>query len=95
MRLGVVVGQVVCTVKQPNVEHDKLLLVRGIGPDGELTGDMEVATDNLGAGFGEWVLVVSGSSARRTQQSLESPIDLSVIGIVDEMVMGDKLVYHK
>lgn len=95
MRLGVVVGQVVCTVKQPNVEHDKLLLVRGVSPDGKIDGPMEVATDNLGAGIGEWVLVVSGSSARRTQQRLDSPIDMSIIGIVDEAVMGDQIFYHK
>lgn len=95
MRLGVVVGQVVCTVKQPKMEHDQLLLVRGIGPDGTMDGQMEVASDNLGAGLGEWVLVVTGSSARRTQQSLESPVDMSVIGIVDEAVMGNKVFYHK
>lgn len=95
MRLGVVMGQVVCTIKQPKMEHDQLLLVQGVGPDGNLEGPMEVAADNLGAGLGEWVLVVTGSSARRTQQSLESPVDMSVVGIVDEAVMGGKVFYHK
>lgn len=34
----------------------------------------------------KWVLLVSGSSARQAHRSELSPVDLCVIGIVDEVV---------
>ncbi|HEC5101579.1 TPA: ethanolamine utilization microcompartment protein EutN, partial [Escherichia coli] len=51
--------------------------------------------DNIGAGTGEWVLLVSGSSARQAHKSETSPVDLCVIGIVDEVVSGGQVIFHK
>ncbi|GGP22522.1 EutN/CcmL family microcompartment protein [Silvimonas iriomotensis] len=94
MKLGIVVGQVVATVKHGNLRLDRLLLVDLVGLDGVARGDMQVAADCLGAGTGEWVLLVSGSSARGLQDE-SAPVDLSVAGIVDEVVIGGKVAYHK
>jgi ethanolamine utilization protein EutN len=94
MKLAVVIGQVVSTVKCGGFEQDRLLLVDFIDAGGKPWGKPEVAADGIGAGNGEWVLVVSGSSARKTHDS-EVPIDLSVIGIVDEVVVKDKVIFHK
>lgn len=58
MKLAVVIGQIVCTVRHPGLEHDKLLLVETINRQGEPSGECSVATDSIGAGNGEWVLVV-------------------------------------
>ncbi len=46
-------------------------------------------------GTGEWVLLVSGSSARQAHKSETSPVDLCVIGIVDEVVSGGQVIFHK
>ena len=43
---------------------------------------------------GEWVLVVQGSSARKTLGD-DVPVDMSVVGIVDEVVVANRVVYHK
>ncbi len=94
MELAIVLGQVVATVKQPGFEQDRLLLVDFIDPQGNPRGQPCVASDNIGAGNGEWVLVVQGSSARKTVSN-DAPIDMSVIGIVDEVVYGDKVTFHK
>lgn len=94
MELAVVIGQVVSTVKCPELGHDRLLLLDFVGADGKPRGDVHVALDAIGAGTGEWVLVVQGSSARKTHGS-EMPIDMSVIGIVDEVVVKDEVLYHK
>ncbi|EKR1448103.1 hypothetical protein KHF59_002526 [Salmonella enterica subsp. houtenae serovar 48:z4,z32:-] len=40
-------------------------------------------------------MLVSGSSARQAHRSELSPVDLCVIGIVDEVVAGGKVVFHK
>ncbi len=52
-----------------------------------------VAIDSIGAGCGEWVLLVSGSSARRTHTA--PPVDLCVIGIVDEAAADGQVLFHK
>lgn len=94
MKLAVVIGQVVSTVKCGGFEQDRLLLVDFVGADGKPEGKPEVAADGIGAGNGEWVLVVSGSSARKTHDT-EVPIDLSIIGIVDEVVVKGEVIFHK
>lgn len=95
MKLAIVIGQIVCTVRDAGLESDRLLLVEMIDREGRPGGEMSVATDNIGAGDGEWVLVVSGSSARRAQNKETSPVDLSIIGIVDEAVMESRVIFHK
>lgn len=99
MKLAVVVGQVVSTVKLAGFEQERLLFVDIIDKNGLPDGERLVATDSVGAGDGEWVLVVSGSAARKTVRSSnegnEAPIDASIIGIVDEAVVNGKVFYHK
>ncbi|MDK7347606.1 ethanolamine utilization microcompartment protein EutN, partial [Bifidobacterium dentium] len=95
MKLAVVTGQIVCTVRHHGLAHDKLLMVEMIDPQGNPDGQCAVAIDNIGAGTGEWVLLVSGSSARQAHKSETSPVDLCVIGIVDEVVSGGQVIFHK
>lgn len=94
MELAIVIGQVVSTIKSTGFEQERLLLVDIVGADGKASGSPHVAADNIGAGNGEWVLIVQGSSARKTISN-DVPIDMSVIGIVDEVVIQNKIVYHK
>ncbi len=75
---------------------DKLLLVQMLSGDGKLESQVQVAVDNLGAGAGEWVLVVSGSSARKSMAAnSDAPVDLCVVGIVDEVSSVEGLNYSK
>lgn len=94
MQLAIVVGQVVSTVRCEGLGKDRLLLVEYVGATGQPSGVRHVAADGIGAGNGEWVLVVSGSSARRTGEG-DLPIDLGVIGIVDQVVIEDLVAYRK
>lgn len=94
MQLAVVVGQVVSTVRCDGLGKDRLLLVDFIDANGLPSGVRHVAADSVGAGNGEWVLVVTGSSARKASGG-ELPIDLSVIGIVDQVVTHDQVTYRK
>ncbi len=48
------------------------------------TGRAIVALDTLGAGEGQLVLIVQGSSARMAEGCNKVPTDAVVIGIVDE-----------
>ena len=96
MELAVVIGQVVSTVKSAGMNKERLLLVDFVDAEGKSHGRPQVAADRIGAGDGEWVLVVRGSSARRVSENGDAlPIDLSVMGIVDEVVLQGRLAYRK
>ena len=48
-----------------------------------------VAIDTVDAGFGETVLIVSGSSARMAVGLKDCPVDAAIIGIVDNIEVND------
>ncbi len=72
MKLAVVTGYVVCTVRHEGLAHDKLLMVEMLNARGEPDGQCAVAIDSIGAGCGEWVLLVSG--ARRGRRTHTAPL---------------------
>ena len=75
MRLGKVVGTVVATQKDPKLVGWKLLVVRELNVDGTPTNTFVVAIDTVGAGIGETVLTVVGSSARLANRAEGVPVD--------------------
>ena len=83
MFLGRIVGTVVATCKDDRLEGCKLLVVQPVDPEGKDTGVPVVAVDTVSAGYTETVLVVTGSSARMTTRTKESPVDAAIVGIVD------------
>jgi ethanolamine utilization protein EutN len=96
MRLAKVIGQVVATVRSDRLGMDKLALVKFIDQAGEEEPSVAVAVDRLGAGEGEWVLVVAGSSARMSvDPEGQVPVDLSVVGIVDEVTSNKSPLFQK
>ena len=82
MYLGKVIGTVVSTIKTPSLTGSKFLIVEKINQD--LTAKKEIAVDTVGAGDGETVIVVGGSSARMSNgKKTDLPVDAAIIGIVD------------
>ena len=69
MIVAKVVGTVVATRKDERLVSSKLLIVRPTDPHGKAEGNYLVAVDTVDAGFGETVLIVSGSSARMAARS--------------------------
>ena len=85
MILADVIGTVVSTRKDPAIEGLKLLAVQPLGPGLVATGSVLVAIDSVGAGVGERVIIVSGSSARYTAATTGKPADATIMGIVDRV----------
>ena len=83
MILAKVVGTVVATRKDPRLVSSKLLIARPMDPKGKPEGSYVVAIDTVDAGFGETVLIVSGSSARMASGMKDTPVDACVVGIID------------
>jgi microcompartment protein CcmK/EutM len=99
MFLARVTGSVVATQKTASMTGRKLLTVEPLRVDPEkrdrlvTTGRTFVVVDTVGAGQGEMVLIVQGSSARLTPETEKLPIDAAIIGIVDSVNVQNETVF--
>lgn len=91
MIIGKVVGNVWATRKEESLNGLKLLIVKPIDHHSGEQRNTLVAVDNVGAGKGDIVLVVGGSSARRALSNQDAPIDATIVGIVDEVEVDKSL----
>ena len=91
-----VLGTVVCTQKCSKLEGFKLQLVQAVDYK-EFKGEGKplVPVDSVGAGQGEIVLVVSGSSARQTEATQNTPVDAVIMAIVDTIDLDGKVIFRK
>ncbi len=91
-----VIGTVVCTAKEEKLNNLKMLVVQPVNVlNMKNDGKCAVAIDAVGAGQGEIVLVVGGSSARQTEVTTNKPVDATINAIVDYIEIEGKLVYDK
>src|SRR5438445_3665969 len=99
MFLAKVTGSVVATQKVASMTGRKLLTVEPVrvDPTGRdhlvSTGRTFVVVDTVGAGQGEMVLIVQGSSARLTPETDKLPVDATIIGIVDTVNVEGRTVF--
>lgn len=96
MIIGRVIGTVVATKKEEKLIGSKLQLVQPINAyDPQKTeGSPLVAVDAVGAGRGELVVVVAGSSARLSSRTAGQPVDSAIIGIIDSIEVRGENIYH-
>ena len=100
MFLGKVTGTIVSTHKVESMVGQKLFIVEPLRVDEKKkdslkpTGRSFVVVDTVGAGEGEVVLCVQGSSARYTPQTKTLPIDAAIVGIIDSVQLGDKPIFN-
>ncbi len=86
MLLGRVKGTAVCTVKYPGTEGLKLLIVQPLDRHLQPIGALQVAADVVQAGPGDLcVMVRSREAALAMPQVKFVPVDLALVGIVDEL----------
>jgi ethanolamine utilization protein EutN len=89
MFIGKVVGNVVCTMKEDRLAGIKLLLIQMQTPDGKNKGGLQVALDGIGVcGIGDLVYLTKGKEAALPFQNKTVPTDLSVVGIIDTINLG-------
>ena len=99
MFLAKVTGSVVATQKVASMTGHKLLTVEPLRVDPASrdklvgTGRTFVGVDTVGAGQGEMVLIVQGSSARLTPETEKLPVDATIIGIVDTVNVENKTIF--
>lgn len=88
MLFGRVKGTAICTLKYPGTEGLKLLVVQPLNKKLEPVGPLQVAADVVQAGPGDLCVMVRSREAALALPDVKFvPIDLALIGIVDELVV--------
>lgn len=86
MLFGRVRGTAVCTIKYPDLTGMKLMMVEPLDKHLKPAGPMQVAVDVVQAGPGDLcVMVRSREAALAMDIHTFVPVDLALIGIVDEL----------
>jgi ethanolamine utilization protein EutN len=86
MLFGRVLGTAVCTIKYIGLEGVKLMLVQPLNRHLQPQGGLQVAADVVEAGPGDLcVMVRSREAAQAMHDEKFVPIDLALVGIVDEL----------
>jgi ethanolamine utilization protein EutN len=80
MQICKVIGHIWSTKKEASLEGIKFMVVQ---EKDAANRSPFVAADLVGAGEGEEVLVVSGSTARYAVKNNNAPIDAAIVGIID------------
>ena len=88
MQLARVLGDIVVSHKDKNLDSLKLMVLQPIGADGQAVGRTLVAVDSVGAGVGETVFFVRGKEASFPFYPTEPPVDAGIVGIVDHWDLG-------
>jgi len=88
MLLGRVHGTAVCTIKYPDLEGVKLLVVQPLDRHLQPIGLLQVAADVVQAGPGDLCVMVRSREAALAMRDVKFvPIDLALVGIIDELVV--------
>lgn len=83
MLIGKIIGHVVSTKKDERLVGQKLLIVQPQSTTNtHIFPGSIVAVDSVGAGIGEMVICLTGSSAK-TAMSENCPVDAAIVGIID------------
>lgn len=80
-----VIGTVVSSQKDENLNGKKLLLCKEVDHRGIPLKTYHIAVDAVQAGEGSFVLLSFGSSARMTDSTRNAPIDAVIIAIIDDV----------
>jgi ethanolamine utilization protein EutN len=83
MQVAKVIGDVVISRKDENLQSITLLVLQPLDASGAASGRTLVAGDSVGAGVGEIVFFVRGKEASFPFAPTQVPADAGVVGIVD------------
>ena len=95
MKIALVIGSTISTIKDNAINGRKLLIVRDADTAGNEKGEPYVAVDTVSAGTGDLVLITDGSSARYTNQTTNAPVDAVIVGVIDSLEMSGTVTYRK
>lgn len=88
MDIGIIIGTVVATRKDPSLQGTRLLVVQPLDEKRNPISTPLVAVDTLqDAGEGEIVYYVTGGDAVGVLPEKRMPVDVAIVGIVDSVTL--------
>lgn len=90
-----VIGTTVSTIKDEKLQGKKLLIVQPADEAGKTSGKPFVAIDTVDAGVGDLVLTASGSSARQTTITKDTPVDAVIMAVIDSLEVNGEVSFRK
>ena len=88
MKLARVIGTVTATAKDVQLLGATLLLCDITDGSDNVVSAAQVATDTVGAGVGDTVLITTGSAARMAAGSAGMPVDATIVAVVDKVTLA-------
>jgi ethanolamine utilization protein EutN len=86
-----VVGEIVSTIKNPEFEGHKLLVVQPLNLRNEAEGASFIAIDKVDAGMDDLVLInKEGGSARIALENEKIPVQAVVVAVIDGVEVFDR-----
>jgi len=95
MLIAKVIGTTIATIKDEKLVGRKLLILRQTDEHGAPAGKPYVAIDTLDAGVGDLVLTCSGSSARQTNITKDTPVDAVIMAVIDSLEVEGQATFRK
>lgn len=95
MLIAKVIGTTIATIKDEKLVGRKLLILRPADEKGIPSGKPYVAIDTLDAGIGDLVLTASGSSARQTNITKDTPVDAVIMAVIDSLEVEGQETFRK
>ena len=90
-----VIGTTIATIKDEKLQGKKLLVVQQTDEFGKGSGKPFVAIDSVDAGVGDLALAASGSSARQTTITKDTPVDAVIMAVIDSLEVEGKETFRK
>jgi ethanolamine utilization protein EutN len=85
MKMVKVIGSVTSTIKDDSIKDVKLLFVQTIDIDLTERKDFYIAIDTVGLGEGELGLMVTGSTAKKTDITEGRNVDSAIVAKVERI----------
>jgi ethanolamine utilization protein EutN len=85
MKMVKVIGSITATIKDKFLDGFKILLVQAVNTDLSAKRDYYVVVDTVGMGEGEIGLMVTGSTAKKTEITKNTNLDGSLVAKVDRI----------
>jgi microcompartment protein CcmK/EutM len=85
LKIGRVVGRAVMSHINPNLKGQKLLVIQPVDYELKPKGKPYISIDSVGAGFGEFVFLVTSAESSIPFKPLKVPADYCIVGIIDEL----------
>ena len=96
MYIGLVIGNVVCTIKDPTLTGIKLLVIQPLNDEKKPIGDPIVAADGIAtSGIGEFVYLAGQKEAAYPFPNHFAPVDAAIVGFIDQYYIDTSVLPPK